>query len=377
MRFAYYIIKSFVHFTLQVFSKKKVDVVFYYPQHFNKSKEGNIPFFEQLTSSCKDNGLSYVLFEEPDINVSNHRNNQAIPFDFPWLLVLFLRKALSLVSKQKIREREQKIGEILKKTIFRNFYFENYVVLSQSMLGVFRGLGPTAKLFELQHGIIHAKKESYIHAEAVAQTIADNQVNLLFSGTGFQSALASANSYYAKHAAVIGSHKVTISKPFTTFNGNILISLQFTRDHSLELNQELFKNLQQFLQEYAATDWTFYLKNHPRFNNEVPVDKLLQQQNVREAPELLSECFECCSMHVTAYSTTSFEAASLGIPTCFLSVNGGHDYFRKDFDYPFIDKTLEELVDSYTDLAEPLKDWYANFYDSFSESAFLRALNKA
>lgn len=376
MQQVYYIIKSMLYFAFRMFSQQRLDVVFYYPQHFNKSKEGDIPFFKPLIESCKSNGLSYLLLEEPDANVSTPRNSQAVPFDFPWLLILVLRKLLPLFVKQKAQEREQQIGRILKKTILRSLHFNNYIVLSQSMLGVFRGLGPQAQLFELQHGIIHANKSAYVLGDSIAEAVEANQLKLLLSGKGYQTVLASANDYYSRSTTVIGSHELSVNKPHTHFNGNVLVSLQFTRDHSQELNDLMFQDLAAFLKQYANSTWTFYLKNHPRFNNEVPLDLLLQQENVQQAPILLSDCFDLCSMHVTSYSTTAFEAASLGIPSYFLLENGGHNYFQKDFQYPFSDKTFEEVIASFSKLQAPLKEWYARFYDSYSEKTFLATLKK-
>ena len=103
-------ITSFFYFFRYLFITKKVDVLFYYPQHFNRGENGENLFFKPLYESCKSNNISYLIFEEPDKKSDKDRNKEAVPFDFIYFLIVLLRR---------VRFTEQKIGKILSFTFLR------------------------------------------------------------------------------------------------------------------------------------------------------------------------------------------------------------------------------------------------------------------
>ena len=57
---------SFSYFIKLFFKKQEIDVVFYYPKHFNRGEDNQNLFFKKLFESCKKNNISYLVFEEPD-----------------------------------------------------------------------------------------------------------------------------------------------------------------------------------------------------------------------------------------------------------------------------------------------------------------------
>jgi len=116
------LLKSIWFVVSHLYSSKVYDVVFYYPQHFNRGKNGENLFFKPLYESCKSNNISYLIFEEPDRKSDKIRNKEVIPFDFIYFLIIILRK---------IGFTEQKIGKILSFTFLRGIKFKNYIVLSQ------------------------------------------------------------------------------------------------------------------------------------------------------------------------------------------------------------------------------------------------------
>ena len=71
-------ITSFFYFLQYLFITKKVDVLFYYPKHFNRGKDGENLFFKPLYESCKSNNIRYLVFEEPDRKSDNIRNKEEI-----------------------------------------------------------------------------------------------------------------------------------------------------------------------------------------------------------------------------------------------------------------------------------------------------------
>ena len=162
--------------------KKHYRIVFYSPHHFNRGEKGQNLFFKKLIEICDHKGISYIFFEEPYINSNFTRSNIAIPFDFIYYFVVFLRK-LFPKSLSDI-EKDRKIGRYIKALFLQRFSFDNFITISQSMLSVFYGINHNAKLFDLQHGTIHASKDTYLFNGLVSDNLKKNDV-YLFKWTRF------------------------------------------------------------------------------------------------------------------------------------------------------------------------------------------------
>jgi len=369
-----YIIKSILFFLAGILIKRKYDVVFYYPQHFNRGQNNENLFFKHLLLSCDSNNISYIVFEEPDFTIKSIRNSKATPFDFIYLLVILLRKLFS--SEITTQLKDQKIGSLITKVFFRQFHFKNYITLSQSMLSVFRGINSNAILYDLQHGIIHNNKKNYLVNSVAESNLVDNDANLLLSGESYKELLVAneKSDYFQNHTLVIGSDSYCESTIHEKFNKNILITLQFTHDHTADENNILLKELSDFIASVKA-DVTLYLKHHPRFNNEVDLSEILELSNVKIAPIDINECFTLCSLHATTYSTSTFEAALLGIPTVLLHSENEFNYFQKEFNYPLNFLTDEfDSIEFYQKKSKIIKDWAIAFYTPFNEHKFLNLL---
>lgn len=356
---------SLFYFFKLIFVKKEVDVLFYYPQHFNRGVDNENILFQTLYKSCDINSKSYVVFEEPDRKCSQKRNNNTIPFDFLFYQIIFFRK---------IGFSEQRIGEIFSNLFFRRFSCKNIIVLSQSLLEFFRFSIKDSIIFDLQHGIIHSKKEGYIENGVINKRISKNNINLLLYGDGFKNLLeiGDKSDYINNKSHVIGFSKINVSDLHSESNGNILVSLQFTEDHTNNDNLKLKDEIFVFVKENPKH--TFYLKHHPRFNNEVDLSEILNLENVHIAPVQLMNCFEKCSIHLTAYSTTTFEAASYAIPTIFFtSLQKKFNMFYEDFKYPVVND-LQLIENNYLECSKRVKKWQSKFYSPFDEDKFVSLL---
>ena len=352
----------FSFFFKYLFLTNKVDVLFYYPKHFNRGENGENLFLKPLYESCKSNNIRYLIFEEPDRKLDKTRNKEAVPFDFIYFLIILLRK---------IGFSEQKIGKFLSFTFLRGIKFKNYIVLSQSMLEIFRVVNKDAKLFDLQHGIIHSDKESYIKNNIVNSKLSENNVELLVVGDGFKEILKEEDSsnYFKKNIHVIGTKKHKIFS-HTHPNRSVLVTLQITEDHTKEQNQKLLDEIINMVNSHD--DLVFYIRNHPRFKNDLDVSELFKKTNV--APKDLIHCFRDCSIHVTAYSTTTFECAEFGIPTVFLkSLKDNFNMFENEFKYPF-DDTLKDVFLNYKRYSDEVINWRERFYSEFDEQKFISLL---
>ena len=88
-------------------NKEPYDIIFYYPQHFNRNKNGKNPFFEPLINICKSKNIRYLIIEEPDNKTVFSRNTEAIQFDMYFYIILILRKIIPLSLFTNSEKKEQ------------------------------------------------------------------------------------------------------------------------------------------------------------------------------------------------------------------------------------------------------------------------------
>ena len=365
---------SVFYFLFLIFRKKHYCVIFYAPHHFNRGENTENLFFTDLLDVCKKYNISYLYLEEPDIYSNQKRSNIAIPFDFIYYLIVFLRKFMG--SEMSYIEVDKKIGRFLSKIFFRRLSFDNYITISQSLLSFFNSINLDAKRFDLQHGTIHSRKEGVMYDGIVSSDLQENDVHLLLSGNAYKELLIKneRENYFQNHIQVIGTsffkYKYVIP---SEINKNVLVSLQFTHDHQKEENQNIADILEQQIKN--EPDFHFFLKKHPRFNNEVDLNRFLSLPNTSLLNSGLKDSFTRCSFHLTAYSTVTFEAALLGIPTCFLQLNCFKmDIFNTQYKYPYYKYSLSDLNDNYSICSLKVKKWAEQFYQPFCEVSFLKAL---
>ena len=358
---------SLIFFIKIIFRKQSVDVLFYYPHHFNRGDNSENMYFQHLYKSCIKNNLSYLIFEEPDFKNSNYKRSKlSTPFDFIYLIIILLRK-LNLSDKN--------IGKILSVTFLRGLTFKNYIVLSQSMLTVFRHVCPQAKLFDLQHGIIHKDQLSYIKDNMVADNISKNNVYLLLFGHKFKNILIENDhsKYFSKSISVIGANLKKSLVLHNKFNQSILVTMQFTDDHSFDENQILFYDLVKYVEKNL--DYLFILRNHPRFNDNIDLGILLRFNNVRLSSSSLYDDFKSCSIHLTSYSTSVIESARYGIPTIFLrSLDNYSNIFLKQYHYPFFD-SIGSIEKDYRIASSKVLNWQKDFICDFDQNKFISLLS--
>ena len=274
-------------------------------------------------------------------------------------------------------DNDKKIGGFVKKIFFKNITFDNYITISQSMLSFFNGVNSDAKRFDLQHGTIHAKKKSYLYNGKVSSNLKENDVNLLLSGNAYKEVLIrnELSNYFQNHIQVIGVSRVKEIIP-SVLNKNVLVSLQFTSDHSKAENKQIADSLEVQMRKESA--FHFYLKSHPRFNNEIDLRRFLSLPNVSLISEDLKDGFYKCSFHLTSYSTVTFEASLQSIPTCFLQSDSiKMSIFNTQYSYPFYRYLLSDLYDNYSVCSLETQQWAKQFYQPFCEESFLKSLNNA
>ena len=371
----YYFFYSFFYFTKLAFIKKHYSIIFYAPHHFNRGKNSENIFFKNLLDSCKTHNLSFLFLEEPDVYSNQKRSNIAVPFDFIYYLIVFLRKFMN--SDVSYIDNDKKIGAFIRKIFFKNITFDNYITLSQSMLSFFNGVSSDAKQFDLQHGTVHAVKRSYLYNGKVSINLRENDVTLLLNGTGYKDILLKndMSNYFQNHIQVIGASSVN-DIPVSSLNKNVLVTLQFTHDHSEYENKLIADSLEIHIKKESS--FHFYLKSHPRFNNEIDLSRFLSLPNVSLTSESLTDIFSKCSLHLTSYSTVTFEASLHAIPTCFLQLDPiKMSIFNTQYNYPFYNYLLSDLFNNYSFCSLEAQKWAKEFYQPFCEESFLKSLKNA
>ena len=367
-------IYSFFYFVINIFQVKHYQIIFYSPSHFNRGNNFDNLFLKDFFRVCNKENISFLFLEEPYVYSHHKRSKQAVPFDFIYYLIIFLRKIMG--SEMCQIESDKKIGRFLKNIFFRNFTFDNYITISQSMLSVFNGINPIVKSFDVQHGTIHAKKKSYLYDGIVSNNLLKNNVHVLLNGIGFKEILVKndRSDFFLNNSHVAGA-SFNIKNDITRIpNKNVIVSLQFTHDHTYEQNAEIANLLENEIK--ANSSFHFFLRNHPRFNGEIDLSRFLALPNVSLISGSLEDCFLKCSIHLTYYSTVSFEAALSSIPTCFLkhlSFDFG-DIFNSQYSYPYYDFNLSEIFDNYYLCSVNSKKWAAKFYQKFSKHTFLKSI---
>lgn len=364
----------------------KYDVIFYYPQHFNREKDNSNPYIERLISSVEKNHISYLLLEEPDAFSSSKSMKNSLAKQFYWLyIILVLRKILPLFLFTSFEARERFLGRIINFCSLGSYRAKNYVTLSNSLGGVLRGINPEAKIFDYQHGIITSTQPGFFtHDKKAPDWIKSNNKEVLVYGKGFETIMKQTDSeYYEDKVFVIGqsSRKMQDFK----IGSNILVSLQIieTENVTFEWLQTQVDLLDELFKKYSSQEncSTIYLRHHPRSTKSFNLEKLYKYDFAKDF-DASPDSFKI-GLHITFFSTSAFEFASLGIPTLFLyndTIPQGKNLFFEEFKYPFpeidsIEEWENKLIhDHNNDVVKIIKNWYQMFYQEYDENEFIRLL---
>lgn len=385
-----YIFKSFLFFSSSLFKKRKYDVIFYYPAHFNRGTDTKNDFFDPFYEICNNNNISYLVIEEPELYKKMKRNVDTVPFDFMLIMILMLRKLIPLKRFDSFQHREWFIARLLKPIFFRNFTFENYIVLSNSMMGFFRGLNKDAKLFDYQHGVITSQHRGYVGIDTnAAEHIKLNDANVMVYGKGFEDVLCSAvaDKYYDSHVHTVGQ---SVNGRFENHYGKrtVLFSLQFA-DPNPVFNQKILDKIVKFFEKYedffVSNNIIILLKHHPRFHHDIDPTPLYLFTFTKLYKGVLFDALEESFLHLTFHSTTTFEASSMGIPTLLMENNLlDPKFFIYDYNYPLGIKNEQNIIECiemylhdevhYLSDTKKVFEWNKNFYSEIDIHLFVNLI---
>jgi len=377
---------SFFKLLRLLIRKRHFDVVFLAPQYFNRGNGGENPYFKPMINLCKEHKLKYVLFEEP-VNSTNHSHNKcSIPLDLISWVIIVLRKFYSFKDVGKLYEIDQKIGRCLRKTMFRNLYFDVYITISNSLLGVFRGLNENASLFDCQHGILYSYHWGYFKNGIPKESHVVNNVNFFLWGKLFYKVMCNADKtdFYKKKSIVLGTNHIKkFENKYRGFNKIFLITLTFC--DFKKSDAYMFDNLKSFFDDnyeyFESENLQFIMKPHPRDTGYINLSYFKKYEFIKFCKSPLEELLLECSVHITFESSSVFEAAYYGVPS-LIWPNEFRDIYLNEFQYPI----ARAVIDSIKGYCRSLKlfnddrisviNWGSECISQFDPQMFLSAIKK-
>lgn len=334
--------------------KKKYDFVIYSPSYF--VIEGKHLHFNSLINFFRKNNISFLYVEEP-YKRNSKRSINAYYFDFIFFLIVFFRKIISGTNHISI---DKKIARLLRPLI--RFKCKNIITISQSMISFFSELDNDANIFDLQHGIIHKDKTSYLVDGNVSSNIIFNNAKVLLFSEKYKRILVDneKGNYYKDNTIVVGNYlNKTNFLPKSNFN--VIVSLQFTDSHNLSTNNIILTSLLNTIKNNKK--YSFYLLEHPR-KNEFDISELTKLSNTKLVSENKNDLIKNCSIHYTCYSTMAIDLAFQGIPTVFTDTKFSKK-FIKDFDYP-LDLNFNEVSQNFDKFSNEIREWSYQYFSKYS-----------
>lgn len=385
-------IKSFWDITRHIVFARRAKVLFYYPQHFNRSAHGTNPFFDALLETCEKNGISYKLIEEPDWGTDKPRNPKALKGDTLYLLILVLRKMVRCLRPGKpFYLNEAIVARILNVLTFGRLLYSKYISISGSLNELFLALNPKGQVFEMQHGIVYHNIISFFEKDGrLKEAYKNPNLHFLFWGEGYrQSVIRGHETELAQRTHVVGYPVAVDKTPDSNVNDEdkvILISLQFTADWDMPMQMQVKQMLIECLEELRSSGRQVLLKQHPRYNNAIDISDIYQRFDfVRETHESLGKLICKTFLHVTYFSTTAFEFAAEGVPSFFMSncnFSLERNLFYSEYGYPIFKEVKVGAViaemrqqSNYKAYSARVLKWYHSFYTSYKEVNFINYIH--
>ena len=367
-------------------------MLFYYPQHFNRMANGTNPYFDRLLETCDLHGISYLLVEEPDWGTDKPRNPKAIKGDVFFVVVTAVRKTVGFFSHNDFWHNEQKVAVIINVLTLGRLRYRTYITISGSMLHLFGNINKNGIVYDMQHGILFKQHPTFFDANRkLCPQYYQKNLQWLLWGRGYETCfIRGEEALFEGRTHVIGYPVPCIGLPSgprdNTKACTVVVSLQLTPDWSDKILQQNIRMIDDTLNTLAGLSIRVLLKHHPRYNNVISIDHLLDKYDFVGRTSLsMAELIPQTFLQVTVKSTTAFEYAEYGIPSFFIDPKGflpDGDLFYAEYQYPlYRQMTLRQVVERLQDAelyqkdSRIVKEWYRSFYDDYNEQAFLRIIS--
>jgi len=223
----------------------------------------------------------------------------------------------------------------------------------------------------------------------------DNNVVALVHGDWYKKLLIDADrsGFYNKNNVItVGLNKASNPSQKKSFNNKkILFTLQLTPDFlDKKVNKRYVKIVKKIIDINAEflskNNYEIIFKHHPRYNRHDCPDIHIEHDFVRfESKKPLLDLLNSVSLHMTLHSSSTFDAASLSIPTIFIDMLeeiSPNEMFMNQYEYPLKDLVIKDYNDlkkilikidnnaAYKDCCDDVHQWSKDFYYDFDETVF-------
>lgn len=407
-------IKSLIFFTCLIFRKKEIDIVFSYNYSFNNN--GLHPkLIEPLIEFCNNNRISYIIFEDVDLLIqkeSYRLNQDSIPMTFITIIESILTKIFiffnpslrpdpnQFIGKSSIHNKVAKISSIFARRIIT----KSIITLVSNRSSFWRYSHKTSQIFDYQHGIIFDGDMNYLIDGFPPKYRVELDIKLLTQSKFIKDLIISRDKsgfYSNKNILSIGRF-IDNKKIYSSPGGNeikILFSAQNTPDGKTQDLEIYHQKLSRFFSEINSfcefNNVRIFFKDHPRALAGQDISYLDYNFITKIGNSDIYESLQDMDWHMTLNSTSSIEAAEVGVPTIFLELENPADgefpnlaskfIFKDQYFYPFKTHFVENpssfcaLIQDYIDNdrslgRDELHDWFHVLVEKFDSEEFARAL---
>lgn len=384
------ILISILHTTKHILFEQKAEVILYYPQHFNRDSDGKNLYYKQLIEALNESNIKYTLIEEPDYTTPMPRDREAIPFDALFWIITVIRKILRVLLTSNFIKQEAITATVINIITLNKFRVDNYITISGSMQYLFASINKNGKVYDLQHGIIDSQQPKFFDNNKRLIPLKQHYKNLgfLLYGDGFKDLFFINRDNIAElkdRVYNIGFPiKSSSSNNYTdnTNKTNIVFASQILKENGETSINEQKRVLKEFAESLDYTKVNLLIKNHPRFNNATDMSEIYAiSSSITETMQSIPQLAKIVALHITFYSTSTFDFAAYGVPTAFLYsklMPQGIDIFYNDYKYPLykndnIVDVINRLSDTMITNEEKteLMVWYKKFYSEFNKEKFI------
>lgn len=383
------IVKSFFQIYDYVLLGKRPDVIFCYPQNFNRSAEGTNPYMDPLMITCREANISYRVFELTEEGISQPQNKDAVKLDFMYWHYVVLSKVMTwLFPNMKKQRQSELVYRLVDAITFYKFHVNRCVTMAGVMSEFFIAINPKDIVYDMQHGIIYKGHPGYFEYDHVVEVFRSANSQIMVWGNLYRDSFKQCLSVDELNAKIHVVGYPLASEHPQNKNGiksKILISLQLTHDFSMEVLKEMLKQTEEAIEYLKDSGFEVLLKHHPRFNDAVDLSELYEKYPfVKETQATLQDLAPNTFLHLTLSSTTCFEYADYYIPTYFIKDDirdSGRKIFKETYNYPlYWDMSLEEVMkriaifENYEQDCVMVKAWYNSAYAPYNKEEVIRLL---
>lgn len=177
------IVKSFFQIYGYVFLGKRPDVIFCYPQNFNRSAEGTNPYMDPLMTTCREANISYRVFELTEEGIPQPQNKDAVKLDFMyWHYVVLSKVMTGLFPNMKKQRQSELIYRLVDAMTFHKFHINRCVTMAGVMSEFFVEINPKDIVYDIQHGVIYKGHSGYFEDDRIAKVFCSANSQIMVWG---------------------------------------------------------------------------------------------------------------------------------------------------------------------------------------------------